>query len=229
MTEIINYYSEIPKELSDKTVYRNPNSKKFVLLHPFRVLIVGGSGTGKTNIAVNILHYSQAFDEIHIFAKDITEPLYKFLAEEKKVTISDTLDDLPNLNDVNDKKQKCYIFDDMITESTKNQKKMAEYFIRGRKKNASCIYISQSYFDVPYLLRKNITHLLILKLNDSRDINEIIKRYNLGGSKSKINTIHAMYRNSTKKKHGFLLVNLVPDKPNEMFMNGFSQKYDFIN
>ena len=54
-------------------------------------------------------------------------------------------------NLMNDKAQKIVIFDDFVTE--KNQKRIIDYFIQGRHKNCSIIYLSQSYYGTPKDIR----------------------------------------------------------------------------
>ena len=52
--------------------------------------------------------------------------------------------------------QKLVIFDDYVCD--KNQKKLIDYFIQGRHKNCSVIYLSQSFFKTPFEIRKGCTH-----------------------------------------------------------------------
>lgn len=44
------------------------------------------------------------------------------------------------------------VFDDVINEPGVVQKKVANYYTYGRQHNKSLIDISQSYYDVPYIL-----------------------------------------------------------------------------
>ena len=48
------------------------------------------------------------------------------------------------------------IFDDFVTE--KVQKNAEDLFVRGRKRNASTMYISQSYFETPRIILVIILH-----------------------------------------------------------------------
>ena len=222
--KIVNLYEQIPKEFTDSMNYKNP-SKDFPLKHPFRLLISGGSGTGKSNVAINIVKMSKAFDEIWIIAKDVSEALYKYLATNKKFKIFDSMDDVPPLDEMNSKKQKLLIFDDMITESNKVLDKIAEYFVRGRKKNTSCIFITQSYFDVPTLLRKNLTHLLLMKLSDDGDLKRILRVYKFGSdSKEYEKKIYKIYSDATSKDFGFFVIDLV--NPKNRYWDNFEFFYN---
>ena len=63
----------------------NENSKEhserwpIILNHPCRILIIGESGSGKTNALLNLISHQDDFDKIHLHAKDLSEPKYQFL------------------------------------------------------------------------------------------------------------------------------------------------------
>ena len=47
--------------------------------HPYRILIVGGSGSGKTNALLNLINNQPGIDKIHLYAKDLYEVKYHYL------------------------------------------------------------------------------------------------------------------------------------------------------
>ena len=49
-----------------------------------------------------------------------------------------------------------------------------ELFIRCRKLNISLIFITQSYFSVPKDVRLNSTHYLIMRINNKRELQNIV-------------------------------------------------------
>ena len=40
--------------------------------HPHRILIIGGSGSGKTNALLNLINKQNDIDKIHLYAKDLS-------------------------------------------------------------------------------------------------------------------------------------------------------------
>ena len=48
-----------------------------------------------------------------------------------------------------------------------------ELFIRGRKINISIVFITQSYFKVPRVVRLNTTHFFIMKIPNKREVQQI--------------------------------------------------------
>ena len=42
-------------------------------------MIIGGSGSGKTNTLLNLINEQKDIDKIYLYAKDLSEPKYEFL------------------------------------------------------------------------------------------------------------------------------------------------------
>ena len=61
--------------------------------------------------------------------------------------IEESNDEIIPVKDLDSDSQKIVIFDDFVCD--KNQKPLIDYFIRGRHKNCSVIYLSQSYYKTP--------------------------------------------------------------------------------
>ena len=47
--------------------------------HPYRILIAGGSGSGKTNAFLNLINNRPDIDKIYLYAKDPYEAKYQYL------------------------------------------------------------------------------------------------------------------------------------------------------
>ena len=97
---------------------------------------------------------------------------------------NDMQDVYKNIEDYNPiKKRKVLIvFDDMIADMINNKKLnpvVIHLFIRGRKRNISIVFITQSYFKVPKDVRLNSTHFFILKIPNKRELQQIALIINL--------------------------------------------------
>ena len=47
--------------------------------HPYRILVIGGSGSGKTNALLNLINQKNDIDKIYLYAKDLSEEKYESL------------------------------------------------------------------------------------------------------------------------------------------------------
>ena len=158
---------------------------------PYRILIIGGSGSGKTNALLNLINNQLDIDKIYLYAKDPYETKYQYLINKReKVGLdyfdghktfieysNDTQDVYKNIDDYNPgKKHKVFIvFDDMIANMIINKKLnpiITELFIRGRKISIFIIFITQSYFKVPKDVRLNSTHFFIMKIPNKRELQQ---------------------------------------------------------
>ena len=222
--ELIDWYKEIPTKFLTKS--HNPHFNKHGIKLPFRMLIIGGSGSGKTQTLMNLMHnMDSTFNDIYVITKNKDEPLYNYLEEKhgkKGVKVVEGIDKAPDLDkDISKKDQTLIVMDDLVLE--RNQKPLEEFFIRARKQNCSLIYISQSYFAVPPMIRKNLNYLVIKQLSNLPDLFRILREYSLGLDKKQLLNI---YENATTdNKQDFLLVDLDAE-PADRFRKNFNDIYD---
>ena len=179
MIKFDNYFNESKTEHNKNWPY--------IPDHPYKILIIGGSRSGKTNVLLNLKENLPDIDEIHLYAKDPYEAKYQYLIEiREKVGIdhhidprdyieysNDMHDVYKNIDEHNpDKESKILIvFDDMIADMIYKKKLnliVSELFLRGRKLNISLVFITQSYFKVPKDVRLNTTHFFIAKIPNKR-------------------------------------------------------------
>ena len=150
--------------------YVNENKTKcnknwpYIPDHPYRILIVRGSGSGKTNVLLNLIENQPAIDKIYLYAKDLFEARYQYLINKREDVGIDHFNDpkafieysndmhyvYKNIDGYNrDKENKILIvFDDMIADTIHNKKLdsvVTELFIRGRKLNISLVFITQRF------------------------------------------------------------------------------------
>ena len=56
----------------------------YILDHPYRILIIGGSGSGKTNTLLNLINEQKDIDKIYLYTRDLNEPKYKILIKKRE-------------------------------------------------------------------------------------------------------------------------------------------------
>ena len=106
--------------------------------HPYRILIIGSSGSGKTNLLLNLIENQPDIDKIYLYAKDPYESKYQYLINKREIlgtnhfndpkafieNSNDMYDVYKNINDYNPDKQNkiLIVFDDMIADIINNKK-----------------------------------------------------------------------------------------------------------
>ena len=138
------------------------NSKwPYIPDHPYRILIISGSGSGKTNALLNLINNQPDIDKIYLYAKDPYETKYQYIINKREkvgldhfgdskafIEYSNDMQDLyKNIEDYNPRKKRkvLIVFDDMIADMINNKKLdsiVTELFIRGRKLNISIAFIT---------------------------------------------------------------------------------------
>ena len=52
--------------------------------HSYRIMIIGGSRSGKTNTLLNLTNEQHNIDKIYFYARDLNEPKYKIWIKKRK-------------------------------------------------------------------------------------------------------------------------------------------------
>ena len=118
-------------------VFTNGNNKEhnrklpYIPDHPYRMLMIGGCGSGKTNLLLNLI-------KEHLYEKDLNEPKYQSLIQKREdagikhlndpktlIEYLNTMDDFyNNIDDYNPKRKRniLIVFDGMIADINTNKK-----------------------------------------------------------------------------------------------------------
>ena len=214
---IQNFYESMPDEMLDKA--DNPNENIHHIKLPFRMCVSAPSGSGKTNFVLNLISlFSQGkgtFQTIDIITRNKSEPLYEYLHKKcPDINIKEGMKSLPVLDKMDKKTNHLVIVDDLLLD--KDQTPIINYYIRCRKLNCSIAYLSQSYFDIPSLIRKNCSYMVFLKLGGVREVKDILRNFALGISKEQLIN---MYNYATDEKLDCLLLDLEADKTKKFRKN----------
>ena len=124
MINFDNYFSENRIE--------NNRNWPYTPDHPYRILIIGDSGSRKTNVLLNLIEKQSDIDKIYLHAKDLYEAKYQYLINIRENVGIDHFNDpkafieysndmhgvYKNIDEYNpDKENKILIvFDDMIAD-----------------------------------------------------------------------------------------------------------------
>jgi len=223
--KIINFYEKIPRHFIDKV--DNPNFNIHKLKIPMRMCVVAPSGSGKTNFLINLIEmFSRGekgtFQSIHIITRNKDEPLYRWLQTlSDAIVIKEGLSNTPPLDKFNKEYNHLVVWDDLVL--SKDLTPVEQYYIRARKLNVSVIFLSQSYFRIPKIIRNNCSYMVLLKLSGNREVNVILSEFGLGVSKDEL---VAIYEYATKEKLQPLVIDLEAP-PSERFRRGLVEIIDY--
>ena len=145
--------------------------------HSYRILIIEGSRSGKTNLLLNLIENQPDIDKIYLYAKDPFESKYQYLINKREgvginhfndpkafIDYSNDMNDVyKNIDHYNrDKESKILIvFDDMIADMIHN------------KKLDISVFITQSYFKVSKDVRLNTSHFLLQNVQIKQNFNKL--------------------------------------------------------
>ena len=192
---------------------------------PFRMLIIGPSGSGKMNTLLHLINNFHPIDKIYLYAKDTNEKKYQYLINKREQAgiktlnnphafieysndMNDVLGDINNYNKNRDKKV-LIIFDDMIADMRSEKFKLIvkELFVRCRKLNISIVLITQSYFRTPKDARLNSTHYILMKIGNKKELKSIAEE-NSGHLDFK--DLLKIYNCCTNEPYSFMMVDTRP-------------------
>ena len=176
-------------ENSGESVHSNNNPNWPYIPHcPHRILIIGGSGTDKMKVLLNLTKYQQLdIDRIYFCIKDPFKLKYQFLFNGREkvgieqlknpkpfIDYSQTIDNVhKKLGDYNPAKNRKVL---MIADIEANKKLsfiITELFIRAKKVNISLFSILQSYSILSKDIRPSATHF-VMNLPNKKELQQIV-------------------------------------------------------
>lgn len=174
---ILNYDCE------DGSTHNYKQKFPFMPDRSFRMLICAPSGAGKTNLLLDMTYRLLYFDKIYLYSKHLQQSKYQNLinvfepiSEEVGYPIIETRNDrIIPLSKLSDDNQKLVIFDDYLNTGTKNDAEIRNYFTNSTNRNCSCIYLSQSFYNIDETIRLNCSHYCIFEFPSKNEQNMICR------------------------------------------------------
>lgn len=141
-----------------------------------RCLVVGSSGSGKTNVALSLIEHPNGlrFENLYLYSKSLYQPKYQYLKlllqPLKEIGYYEFNDGDAVVPPEDIKPNSLIIFDDV---TSCNQNIIKSYFCFGRHKNTDCFYLSQTYSAIPKQLLRDNANLLIIFQQDMTNLKHI--------------------------------------------------------
>ena len=199
--------------------------------------IFAQSGAGKSNLVPAINNLYGGFDKIYLWTgTSLDEPIYAHIAQKLGADFEghegfDTF--CSRMSEINRDKslreyRKLIIIDDFLVCPEKTRKQIGEFLTWGRKlgkTGATTIILSQSWFDVPKLLRLQLHYICLMRGIDKNELKSISRSFSTGNVDSE--TIYQMYHDCTKtmKITDFMFVDRITNFVNLKWRKGFSDPF----
>jgi hypothetical protein len=157
------------------------------IIHPFKLLALGGTGRGKTNSLKNIFlkHQSSKKPFQNLYIITCSEESSEWLDCEP----TDLFTDIPDLEIFDGSEKTCVIIDDFETlKLSKDQYRKLATLMRYvcTHRNVSCMLSYQSFFDLAPICRKVANCFMIYKSTGRQEQDTIANRVNIDQKKMKM-------------------------------------------
>ena len=185
---------------------------EFRFEHPFSIMVVGPTASGKTFFVMQLLKSNQMKDFYIEWYYNQHQQSYNDFRDRVGCTRVTFKAGLPkygenDLKGIDSKKKRIIVLDDLMNEA-KDSKLVSKLFTQGRHKNASVILILQNAFPkgkVNTDISRNASYITLFKTpSDQEMISKLGQR---------IFTVHNhtfmdIYRKETDRPHGYVLIDL---------------------
>ncbi|RIB04727.1 hypothetical protein C2G38_2221525 [Gigaspora rosea] len=174
---------------------------------PFRMIVTGNSGSGKTNILANLFLGDKAeyiykgkkggrryisCDDLIVCGYHPDEPkwafvryMYGIISKDLKAPYYENIrfsyissEKIPNVKTFSPERSTAIVFEDLCLASEHIQNRIGQFFGNGRHRNISCIFVAQTYHKITTFMRENANYLVLFNSGSSyEDVSKIIRRY----------------------------------------------------
>jgi hypothetical protein len=226
-----NLYELEPLKINGDDI--DPKTAHLLFPHPFRMIICGCSGSGKSFLAMQFVlnskwfyHDAKSFwDQIVIMTPTaLSDAIYKNLNDKRvkdKVFLTDKLDEelLDQLLETKDKKPRLVIIDDFSAHLKGSEKIINDMYFRSRHNNISIMLLGQSYKSFPKNCRLNTTDIFIFSFNNKKEMKIIAEEQSSKNLRD--DAFIKSLENSCNEKYGFIY--------KDRKMNYYNKSFQKIN
>lgn len=183
--EIFDFSNLIAKRLGNKQKYKNPNELSFQHPCNALLAAATGQGKSNLLLSLLLLPELKMYHQmLYLVCPSIDEDIYQFLqlhyqdivdehnalmdkkfknSKEKPphIQLGDVFkhiskyEDLPPIESIDKTKQNIWVIDDFVTDKKINEW-VSKFCLKNRKTNSSLIYLSQSLYDTPRIVRRQL-------------------------------------------------------------------------
>lgn len=216
-----NRFQVKPFKTGKHDLPKNPDSD-VVGKHPFRTMVVGNSGSGKTVLMLTLLNnfFKDYFDELWLFSPtygvDDTWDSLDWPEDKVHVVKDFSEDEVQNLldrqmNDIRRKgilksKKVLLVADDQINSPQfLNSAVWQSYMTLGRHENVSTLIATQKYNKLPFIWRAQMSNLFIFNSDNEEELETIMNEQKLASLTRR--QFRELFLDVTREPYHFLTIN----------------------
>lgn len=218
----------------DKSKEEEDTNEFLTAKHPFRAVIIGRSGSGKTVLTLNLLLKYLKFDCLYVICSTVhLQPKYDLICDlaelfPSKFRLFSSMDAF-HLKKVSKNKKNLILCDDIQELDEKNMRKANTLFVKGRHHNISVIWLGQDYYKTPKRARGSANLFVFFKINSGRELGRI--HAEVCGDMTREN-FEKLFRDATEEdendpnsKYGCLVIDTEQKKDYLRYRRNFKQLY----
>jgi hypothetical protein len=220
------------QDAPDKSSYDNPDPR--MPQHPARVLVCGESGSGKTNLVINILKNNwMSYNKLVLCVKNPESWQHFIDLSIEKLTDADvdpddyislieeitSPSDIPTIESLpGGKVQTIVVFDDLVMEGKPINDAIARYWVRSRHRNVSPFYLTQDFYKTNKTIRQNSTYYILFGGMTRRMLRTLFEDVAPG---IEAEEFFHLYHIATNEPHTFLFIDKLNANPLKRFRKNF--------
>ena len=172
------YINNVEDVIIDKKNDADDPNEFLTVKHPFRMIVIGRSGSGKTILTMNLLLKYLKYDCLYVICSTVKlQPKYDLICDlaelfPSKFHVLTSLNSF-DINKVNKNKRNIILLDDIQELDEANMKKVNNIYVRGRHHNISVIWLGQSYYKTPIRSRGSANIFVFFKVNSTKELRRI--------------------------------------------------------
>ena len=216
--------------------FKNPSSNRsqHSAFFPKNIMavIAGSTGSGKTNLLLNLLTEKGVLDynKVYVYSSTLFQPAYVYLKEfyeklSKSIGIKighfySTDDDILDPSQLDPHYSNLMVFDDVMLTP---QSIIKDYFCRGRHNNLSVFYLVQSLHKISKHCIRDNANIFILFRQDDKTLRYFHETHI--SADMDWNEFKQFCYKAWKIKHGFVVINIWDDPYCGRYLENYNNVY----
>lgn len=188
-----------------------------------RGLILGSSGSGKTNLMLSLIDQINGlrFENIYVYSKSLYQPKYEYLRKLfhpiEEIGYFEFEDGAEIIPPNEAKINSLFLFDDVVCEKGSI---IRDYYVFSRHRGIDCFYLAQTYSAIAKQLVRDNANLIILFKQDNTNLKHVYEDH--VQTDMSFDKFKELCLNCWQEKFGFIVI----DKNSDLNSGRYRKNFD---